>query len=208
MSTREEKTEAFLQAMRSHAEEQSRRIHEEVETYKKERLSAAERQVFEETHRRLAAERQELTRKLRSEFSERDRAGREELLRRREEMADEVISAVREQLCAFCGTPAYGDYLHRSVQRLAAALPAEGTVYELGETDAPWAETVRGWLPEGSSLRTVPDIAIGGLRAVSLTAHRLCDDTLDAALQEERERFYGQTELSIDIQPMGLTDAL
>lgn len=194
MANSDEKVSKFVQAITAYAEEQRQKIHQEVEDFKAERLRQAEQEVLSHAYQLIQKERAELRNQMSREMSRRDLEARKALLSRRKEMTETVFTQARERLLAYTSTPAYAEWLRESMTALAAQMPAEGTVYELCARDAAQMEA---FCPAGSSLKTVEDIQLGGIRAVNAATGLLVDDTLDTRLDTQREWFTGESGLTI-----------
>ena len=177
------KVDKFIEAITAYAQEQSRKIHDEVEAFKTERLAQAEQQVLQESYVLIHQEREDENNRLKKELSQRDFARRGELIRRRQAITGEVFDEARQKLQTYTATPAY-------------LLPAEDTVYFLTERDRALQEQLADLCPAGSRFEYTADIALGGVRGENQSAGILVDDTLDVKLEQQEEWF---------VQTIGLT---
>lgn len=197
MANSEEKVRQFMQAIQRYAEEQSRRIREEVRQFKQDNLARAEQQALTEaaalTEREQAAVREEMSR----EMSQRDMAARRELLSVRAGIMDKTFALAREKILAYTRTDAYPQALQESLDRLMALLPAEGTVYRLGKADSALLPPLADRLPQGSRIELSDDITLGGLRGENRAAGLMADDTLDARLDAQTEWFEARSGLTV-----------
>ncbi len=119
---------------------------------------------------------------------------RRQLLATRQTLVDGVFREVEEKLLAFTQTEGYGAWL---AQKLAAHAPAlagakEEVTVLVREADMPHAAALQKALP-GCTVRAGESIRLGGLKLVS--GYILYDETLDCALEEERENFYNTSGL-------------
>lgn len=198
MANSDEKVSKFVQAITEYAQEQSEKIHKEVEDFKSERLQQAEKEVLADTYQLIQKERDGLRSDLSREISRRDMAARKKLLSRRQEMTASIFEDAVEQLNAFTASPAYAEKLKKSLAEMAAILPAEGTVYYLAEKDAALLDVLSPCCPAGSRLETADDIRIGGLRGENAATGMIADDTLDTRLELQHEWFTKHSGLTVE----------
>ena len=198
MANSDEQVTKFMQAITAYAEEQSRAIHQEVEDFKAERLREAEREVLRDSYLLIQKEQDDMRRKLSREMSLRDMDARRELLSTRRDMAKTIFARAEEKLAAFTKTPAYRDWLLKSLAAIAEKLPADGTVYELRREDEDLCGELRAACPAETDFRFVPDIRLGGLRGVNAAAGIVADDTLDTRLAQQHDWFTEHSGLTIE----------
>lgn len=190
------KVDKFIEAITAYAQEQSRKIHDEVEAFKTERLAQAEQQVLQESYVLIHQEREDENNRLKKELSQRDFARRGELIRRRQTITGEVFDEARQKLQAYTATAAYLQRLRDSLSEMSRMLPAEGSVYFLAERDRALQEQLADLCPAGSRFEYTADITLGGVRGENQSAGILVDDTLDVKLEQQEEWF---------VQAIGLT---
>lgn len=195
----QDKITKFMQAITDHAAAQSRQVHEEVEAYKRERLSIAEKQALNDSAELIKTEHAALQTEIRLEMSRRELNARQELLAMRREMTENIFQEAREKLITFTEQPAYTDFLKASFQTIAAQLPAEGTVYyAAAREEESRGRLLRDCCPKGAVLQFVKDIKIGGVRAFHEASGLLLDDTLDARLEAQRDWFVSESGLTVE----------
>lgn len=191
------KVDKFVEAITAYAEEQSRKIHDEVEAFKAERMAQAEQQVLQEAYNLIHEEREEVNNQLKKEFAQREFARRGELIRRRQAIIDTVFEEARRRLLDYCSTPAYEDLLRASMKEMTQLIPADGTVYYLSERDRERESALQDLCPAGSRVDFSGDIALGGIRGMNTQAGILVDDTLDSKLEQQRDWFIQSMGLSV-----------
>ena len=198
MTNSDEKISKFVQAITSYAEEQRQKIHQEVEDFKAERLKQAEKEVLVDAYRLIQKEQTELRSSMSREMSLREMAARQQLLARRRARAEAIFADARQKLEDYTRTTDYAEDLRRSLQEMAALLPAEGTVYSLSPADADKMPALEAVCPAGSRIRTAEDIRLGGLRGENAAAGIITDDTLDTRLELQREWFTRHSGLTVE----------
>ena len=112
---------------------------------------------------------------------------RRDLLRHRTQLVDRLFAQVEEKLAAFANGKDYAAWLEKKVrQRTEGAADGAGLTVWLRPADMKLEKAVRKVLP-GAQVQADADIRIGGVRVSD--GYILYDDTLDDALQTEREAF-------------------
>ena len=198
MANSDEKVSKFVQAITEYAEEQSRKIHQEVEDFKAERLLAAEKEVLIDSYQLIQKERTDLHNQMSREMSKRELEARKALLAKRRDMMNAVFRQAEEKLMAYVAQPAYAERLKRSLAEMAAQLPAEGTVYSVASRDASLLSELSALCPQGSRTEVSVDIRIGGLRGINMDAGIVMDDTLDTKLHMQHDWFTRNSHLTVE----------
>lgn len=198
MANSDEKVSKFVQAITEYAEEQSRKIHQEVENFKAERLLAAEKEVLIDSYRLIQKERTELNNQMSREMSRRELEARKALLAKRRDMMNAVFRQAEEKLIEYTAQPAYAGRVKQSLADMAEQLPAEGTVYSVSSRDAGLLAELSALCPQGSRVAVSEDIRIGGLRGINAAAGIVMDDTLDTRLDMQRDWFTRNSHLTVE----------
>ena len=188
----------FMQAITAWAEQQRDEIRREVDTFREQRLGRAEQEVLQESYLLIQREQDQQRRALAREMADRESAARRALLEKRQRITDGIFAAARQKLLDHTGTPAYPEELERSLKKLTALLPAEGTVYYLRREDGGLIPRLAPLCPPGSRIETAEDIALGGLRGENPAAGLRADDTLDARLAEQVRWFEDNSGLTLE----------
>ena len=123
MISNNEKLNKFHQAINHYAEEQRKKIEQEVEEFKKRELDEAESEVLAEAYRMIQKEMAEMRGRITREIAHREMDARRALLEKRGEITRKVFAAAREKLLDFAGSAEYGALLEKE---MAALLEAAG----------------------------------------------------------------------------------
>ena len=94
----EEKLAKFHQAINHYAQEQRRKIEEEVADFKKRELEEAEDEVLVESYHLIQKEMADMRGRISREMAQREIAGRRALLEKRNQITREVFAAAAEIL--------------------------------------------------------------------------------------------------------------
>lgn len=197
-TTNDQKLNQFMQAITAYAEKQSDAMHAEVEAFKKARLERAEKEVLNESYVLIQKEQDEMRRTLSREMSLREIEARHALLSKRRDMMAAIFDRARQKLRDYAATPEYAADLAESLKKMAARLPADGTVYTVCPRDEALCASLRALCPAGSRVEVAADIELGGLRGTNAAAGILIDDTLDTRLEQQHDWFTDHSGLTIE----------
>lgn len=193
-----EKLDRFTALLLSQAAAENERTMQELKEKHDAALSSAEDQILLEAYTYIHGEvsriRSEQGRKVSRHLLECKQA----LYRRREEIAGEVFSLVRERIGAFTATPAYAGQLRARLLEAAARLEgAEDLALYLRSADLPLGAQLREALP-GRSLDIHPGpFVLGGLILESNSLRLRLDASYDTAMEELSGHFASLVGLSL-----------
>lgn len=193
-----EKLDRFTALLLSQAAAENERTMQELKEKHDAALSSAEDQILLEAYTYIHGEvsriRSEQGRKVSRHLLECKQA----LYRRREEIAGEVFSLVRERIGAFTTTPAYAGQLRARLLEAAARLEgAEDLALYLRSADLPLGAQLREALP-GRSLDIHPGpFVLGGLILESDSLRLRLDASYDTAMEELSGHFASLVGLSL-----------
>ena len=192
MATNDEKLSKFNAAINHYAEEQRRKIEQEVSEFKKRELEEAEVEVLTEAYHLIQKEMAEMRNNITREMAHREMDSRRKLLNQRRKIMEEVFSKASQELLSYTETPAYCEKLKKSAQELASVFAgAEGkTVLCLKPEDLKKYETiVRDSFHGSCEITADADILIGGIRGYNSQMGVMADETLDSLLADQRGWF-------------------
>ncbi|MBS6216263.1 MAG: V-type ATP synthase subunit E [Clostridiales bacterium] len=193
-----EKLDRFTALLLSQAAAENERTMQELKEKHDAALSSAEDQILLEAYTYIHGEvsriRSEQGRKVSRHLLECKQA----LYRRREEIAGEVFSLVRERIGTFTATPAYAGQLRARLLEAAARLEgAEDLALYLRSADLPLGAQLREALP-GRSLDIHPGpFVLGGLILESDSLRLRLDASYDTAMEELSGHFASLVGLSL-----------
>ncbi|MDD2418097.1 MAG: V-type ATP synthase subunit E [Oscillospiraceae bacterium] len=197
MTNSQNKINKFVQAITAYAQEQRDKILLEAEAFKAERLQKAEQEVLADAYKLIQKETAEIRSESVREMYRRDTEARKALFSRRRQITDEVFKRAQNQLIEFTKKPEYTEYITKMLENMISMLP-ESIVYMIAQKDSAMLETLSSLCPEESSIKTVDDILIGGIRALNSESGQIIDNTLDSRLMSQHERFILTSGLNIE----------
>lgn len=182
----------FKDAVLSAAETRSMEIISEAQQKSAQEIAAAKRACKEADHDVIA---QGLARDAEREHSALLQQARRELLQHRTQLVDELFAQLRQRLASFAAGDGYAAWLQAKVEKHKADIAGVPVVIHLRPADMRHADELQQALP-GSTVQPSGAILLGGL---TITAGKLLyNETLDAALEAEKEQFYKNSSLRID----------
>ena len=119
------------------------------------------------------------------------------LLLRREALCQEMFSHVAGRLEEFSKGPDYQAYLQKRLEELEKAGRLSGSTLQAREEDLP----LLGQLTQGKGLAGLepsPDIRLGGFRCCNRAGGVVAQETLDAALEDQKEWFFAHSGLETE----------
>lgn len=144
-----------MEAVTAYAEEQSQRIHQEVEDFKAKRLYEAEQQALQAAYEMIQRENAGMRSNLRRDLSRRELDERRHLLEKRQGLMEDVFAGAEEKLREYTATPAYRERLRQSVSEVVGRLTEEGRfpsscilrrrIRTNGKSCGPFARRTAGW---------------------------------------------------------------
>lgn len=194
----DEKLLHFTQAFMDEARAETSRLEAEIKAAREAAVTKAEDQVLQEAYQYMKTEVARIRTEAGRNISRRVQENKRRLSLRREEMAREVFSLVRDRLAAYVETPAYQDRLLSLFQEGVARLgrPARLTVL-LRPQDMGAAARLRQ-AAEGIELTAAEgDFLLGGLVLEAPDKALRLDATFDTAMEDLNGHFAEQFGLSL-----------
>ena len=183
------KLQRFKQAVSEETDGQVKQMLDEAKAESEDILHRA-RIIAEENNRTARSRiRDEAEQRLRREISAAKLEMQRQVLIRREELADEVFSEVREKLAAFRSTDEYRKWLADTVKKCADKYPGKKAVIRLAPADMKLC-------PEGVHADADKTILLGGTIVGFEGSGIVLDCTFDSQFEAERAAFCNNRELS------------
>ena len=213
------KTEAFLTAIKTLADEECKSIDEETDRLRVERLRALQKEAEDRYKSYTEYETARIKADCNSAVSECEERSRKELTDLRAELCKKVYVIHRrnefrgeQRLCEelrsfhniefllneYTKTDSYREKLVSSAKEIAEAFDGGDVELFLRKEDLVFSDDLKAIFKNGCVVTESDDIVYGGLRAADRKTHCLADDTLDTKLKEQKEWFLEHSGLSIE----------
>lgn len=193
MNSETEKTNLFLNSINSDADALCRKIRSDVDRYASTELQKARALAHEQVKTVKQSEIDRLNEENNAGFSELEAQETKKLLDRRTQITDEVFGKAEKKLAEFTESEAYADFLKRSIAEIKIQL-GENTTIILRPEDKKYEAELSELCAE---IKYDSSIRLGGCRAENPEAGLLADDTFEARLIEERQRFYKTSGMTV-----------
>lgn len=178
-----EKLDLFQQIILDDADRERQELLRQVEDARRERLSAAEAELRKETEARVQAKASAIAGEVGQRISKQLLQDKRIIATRREEMAYEVFSLVRERLLTFTKTEDYLPHLKLLYQQAFETLgnPYDGVIYLRAE-DIQYSRELSAVLPGRHVTFQTGSFTLGGLIVDCPSKLLRADQSYDTAL--------------------------
>lgn len=194
-----QKLERFRQSIMNQAEGQCREIQQQLEAYRTAELGRYKDDARDDTGHMLQDEQARIAAEAAAGISQRKNELKQALFQKRAELTDQLFEKARQQLLDFSGCAGeYGLFLQEKARRVMQLCPdGQGLTLLVRPQDRAFEGQLRQICGAQAALEEDATIQIGGLRA-RLAGGTVIDETLDAALEAQREWFYDHAALFIE----------
>lgn len=197
MASNDEKMNKFYLAINHYAEEQRKKIEQEVGEFKRKELEDAEVDALTEAYRLIQKEMAEMRNGISREMAQREMSSRRELLEKRQKITGEVFERATKQLNDFTQTDAYAALLQKFAGQLPQKFHRPGTVICLKKGDEKFEEQIKNAFGGDCTFKVEADIHIGGIRAYNSEMGIMADETLDSLLEDQRTWFEENSGMAV-----------
>lgn len=191
-------TDAFLAAIKALAAEKCKEIDRETESLRAQRLETLQNESEAHYAAFTAYEVSRVQAQLNHEVAALEADAKQRLAAQREEIFESVFQEAAERVRQFTETDAYRDFLLASAKSIAEMFQSDRVHLYLREADGVYADALCAVFSTKPKVVFKSDIELGGLRARGVHAGKLADDTLDARLEQQKQRFLEESGLSME----------
>ncbi|MBW7573544.1 V-type ATP synthase subunit E [Caproiciproducens faecalis] len=197
MAVNDDKMNKFYLAINHYAEEQRKKIEQEVSEFKQRELDEAEVEVLTEAYRLIQKEMAEMRNGISREMAQREMEGRKELLAKRQSITAKVFERANNALIEYTQKSEYTALLKKFAAELSKTFTKPGTVLCIKKEDEKYQELIKEAFGKDCTFKINPDIHIGGIRAYNSQMGISADITLDSMLEDQREWFAENSGMAI-----------
>ena len=187
MNMNNEKLQRFIDAVNDETERKVSEMLGEAEDEKKAILSAAKRESEEFADRFFDSSSKKNGNRYVRDISKAELEMKKEILRRREELTDEIFDVVKKRLISYHNDPKYVDML---IKNLLLLRISDGAEVFLAPEDMKFADTLKKAI-RSENVVFSPDenIKLGGISVYNKDSGTISDKTFDMAVEEQRRIF-------------------
>ncbi|QAT49794.1 hypothetical protein EQM14_08390 [Caproiciproducens sp. NJN-50] len=198
MAYTDEKKDKFYIAINHYAEEQRKKIEDEIVAFKEKELGEAEIEVLTECYLMIQKEMTQMRTGISRELAVREMDMKRRLLEKRQEIAGRVFQRAAEKLIEFTKTDRYADFLKESAEQFSKTLQGkQDTVIFIKPGDEKYEEMIRSAFQGPCSFQPLESIRIGGIRARNDSLGLFADETLDTLLENQHDWFEEQSGMAV-----------
>lgn len=197
MAYTDEKKDKFYIAINHYAEEQRKKIEDEIAEFKKKELGEAEIEVLTECYLMIQKEMAQMRTGIAREMAVREMELKRGVLEKRRKITEDVFSRAAEKLKEFTQTDRYAEFLKKTAGQYAATFREPGTVIFLRPGDEKHEAAIREAFGLPCTFRTLETIRIGGILARNDGMGLSADGTLDTLLENQKEWFEEQSGMAV-----------
>lgn len=193
----DEKKDKFSIAINHYAEEQRKKIEDDIQAFKKKELEETEIEVLTECYRMIQKEMVEMRSGISREMADREMADRRELLEKRHNITDDVFKRAQESLISFTKSDKYTEFLRKASKEFAGVFKSAGTVLYIKPGDEKYEDIIQTAFGSDCTFKADSEITIGGIKAYNAASGIIADDTLDTLLSDQYKWFEEHSGMKI-----------
>ena len=187
MNTQNENISKFILAINKDAEERRNQILADAEEYKNREMEKAEQDVLQDAYNLIQKETAEMRHSVSRDIASKELEGRRVLLKKREQITENVFKEAENRLIAFSQSNEYEKFLIDSLNEAKHLLSENEITVGIKPDDRKYEKLIKKII----SCEIIDDSAIllGGVRIHDWQNGIICDQTLDSRLAEQHESF-------------------
>lgn len=192
------KTSNFLKAIDKYAKEQQREIKAKANEFKIKELQRAEAEVLRDSYHLIQREMASMRKKIDGEVSKVEIEKKRALLSKRYKITENIFNEAKMKLIEFSKSKEYLNVLLKSVRKISEVFnDTDDTVFYVKKEDLAYEDDIKKEFPLTCKVKENKKIQIGGVLANSTKLGINIDETLDSKLENQREWFAENSNLSI-----------
>lgn len=197
MSVEQDKLIAFENAILEETNREVTAMEQDIADYEATEMEKARDQEYNHFFVLMQEQVRALKAKYKKNITKAELSGKQDLLRFRNQLTDEVFGEAKARIAAFTATPSYQEFLIGQVTNALAAFPCDSATVLLRTDDLSLADTLKSACPAVAAV--VPDKKnkLGGFCLVNEERGLLEDRTFEAALEAKKPAFYASCGLSV-----------
>ncbi len=196
----DKKINELIADIRHQSENENKTTEKEMALYKSVCIKEAEAVYKAEAKKKVRRSVEAGSAAISSELASKHMQAREELVRLRSKMTDEIIECAAKKLTEFAGSEDYPASLCRSAEKMAGVLHSNRIVLYVRPDDLVYSDMIKSAFGKYCTVEADSSIVIGGIRGYDKILFKLADETLDEKLAAQRERFIHNSSLTISIR--------
>lgn len=191
------KLSKFLEAINKDAFERRQRIIAETEKFNIDELNKAEEDALNDVVALIEKEDAEIRNELKAEMSQREMESRKKILQFRENTFEKILSDAKAKILNYAQTDEYKKSLLISIKDIINKFNMSNYIIQIKPNDIVAKDQIEYELGAQSEVVYNPDIELGGFLILDSDSQIMIDETLDSKLENQRDWFIRNSDLSI-----------
>ena len=179
------------------AKSEEEKILAEVQALEDEAHESMKAEAKKDADLRLKQEEQEIRSQASSEISESHIERTKKLIEKRDEYVKDIFNKAKEELVAFTKSKDYASFMKAKVEKVAGEFNTDGSVMYVTKNDLSLKDELVKAFGKDVDVEASDDITIGGFIIENKASSLVVDETLDFALNNQKEWFNQNSGLII-----------
>lgn len=200
MPNLDDKVNELIADIRRQSENENKAMTQEMTAYRTACIKEAEQFMENAAKKHIKRNVESGASEIASELAEKHMNARNELVRMRSKMTDEIIERAAGKLLDFTKTDKYPAALCKSAKEIAGVLQSNRIVLYVKPEDLVYSDMIKEAFGKYCTVSADRDIKIGGIKGYDRILFKIADETLDGKLATQREYFVNNSGLTISIR--------
>lgn len=187
----------FEAEIRQNASKQMEALQKQIADNKAREINKVKEDLQESIDRKLKADLKELDTDHSYEVNRITQDNSRKLMKRRQELLEDVFSKTEAKLVEFTKTDAYGALMKAKIDALADRFSGCTTRFGIRKDDSICEKAIKANFHHDLKIETDPAIEIGGFSLLCEKMGIEIDETMDTRLSDQKEWFYENSNLYV-----------
>ncbi len=179
------------------ADQEEKQILEEAKALEKEAYAQMEAEAKKDAKRQLEKELAAISSKASIDAAANLEQRTKKLVEKRDELVKNIFEQAKNKLIAFVESDEYKDYLINHIQKIGQEYQMTGCILNLRKEDMKYQKELVKAYGFDIEVKDNDQIHLGGFIIENPVTHVVCDETLETALENQKDWFYKTSGLMI-----------
>ena len=179
------------------ADREEKQILEEADALEKEAYAQMEAEAKKDAKRQLEKELAAISSKASIDAAANLEQRTKKLVEKRDELVKNIFEQAKNKLIAFVESDEYKDYLIDHIQKIGQEYQMTGCILNLRKEDMKYQKELVKAYGFDIEVKDNNQIHLGGFIIENPVTHVVCDETLETALENQKDWFYKTSGLMI-----------
>lgn len=179
------------------ADQEEKQILEEAKALEKEAYAQMEAEAKKDAKRQLEKELAAISSKASIDAAANLEQRTKKLVEKRDELVKNIFEQAKNKLIAFVESDEYKDYLIDHIQKIGQEYQMTGCILNLRKEDMKYQKELVKAYGFDIEVKDNNQIHLGGFIIENPVTHVVCDETLETALENQKDWFYKTSGLMI-----------